>query len=136
MSADPSPLTHMIMLWFTDSVQKAYNSSGGRAATAWPHAGRRHVMQLVLGCKQEQAPLDLKDIAMRRMTNAATEISGPGRETGEYHAGFLHEWNNLEQVYGENYDKLREIKMRYDPQNRFNKSTNLAGSKKNSAIVT
>ncbi|KAF4556461.1 FAD-binding domain-containing protein 55 [Elsinoe fawcettii] len=106
--------------------EQAFNSSGSRTATAWPHSGRRHVMQLVLGCKQEEAPANLKEITMKRLTHADTEIAGPGNETREFHAGFLHEWNDLRQVYGENYDKLREIKKKYDPENRFNKSIDFA----------
>ncbi|KAK5126121.1 hypothetical protein LTR85_011476 [Meristemomyces frigidus] len=113
----------------------AYNSSGSRAATAWPHGelngktGRRHVMQLVLGCRSEGAPLDVKETVMKQFRKASNQIAGPGKDTGEYHIGFLHEWNDLRDIYAENYSKLKEVKKHYDPKNRFNKGVELVGGR-------
>ena len=105
------------------------SAAGSRAATAWPHYGRRHVMQLVLGCKPEGAPENVREIAMKRFEKAGPQIAGPGKDTGEFHAGFLHEWNDLRQVYGENFEKLKTLKDKYDPKNRFNKGVDLTGEK-------
>ncbi|KAK3626642.1 hypothetical protein LTR56_019708 [Elasticomyces elasticus] len=91
--------------------KNAFNSSPSRTSTGWPHSGHRHVMQVLLGCKPETAPPNIKDIAMQRLQAVGKEIAG-SRETGEYHAGFLHEWNDLREVYGENYERLRELKTR------------------------
>ena len=106
----------------------AMNSSGSRTATAWPHSGRRHVMQLVLGCEPEGAPNNIREIAMKQLGKAGKQIA-LDKETGEYHAGFLYEWNDLKQVYGENYGKLQEVKKVYDPKNRFNKGVDLVHGK-------
>ena len=100
-------------------------SAGGRSKTAWPHDERRHVMQLVLGCKPDGAPSNIRDIAMKQLAKAGSQIAGPGKDPKEYHAGFLHEWNKLEEVYGENLPKLKEVKRKYDPANRFNKAVDL-----------
>ncbi|KAK5175854.1 uncharacterized protein LTR77_000994 [Saxophila tyrrhenica] len=107
----------------------AMSSSGGRSKTAWPHYERRHVMQLGLGRKTEGSPENLREMAMKQFTKAGQLIAGPEKDTKEYHAGFLHEWNNLREVYGENFDKLKEIKKQYDPKNRFNKGVSLADEK-------
>jgi FAD/FMN-containing dehydrogenase len=66
----------------------------------------------------------VKELAHSRLQALSTEVAG-SRATGEYHAGFLHEWNDLRLVYGENFQKLKDIKMRLDPANRFNKGIDL-----------
>lgn len=82
-------------------------------------------MQVVLGCNAASAPPNLEQLVQQRLAAAVTEIGG-GKETGEFHAGFLHEWNDLNKVFGDNLNKLQVLKGRYDPANRFNKSVPLA----------
>jgi hypothetical protein len=48
-------------------------------------------MQVVLGCNAVKAPPNLEKIVQQRLAVTDTEIAGPGKETGEFHAGFLHE---------------------------------------------
>ena len=52
---------------------------------------------------------------MEQFAKAGPQISGPNGHTKEFHAGFLHEFNNLHEVYGENLEKLKSIKKKYDP---------------------
>ncbi|KAK0367310.1 hypothetical protein LTR91_007437 [Friedmanniomyces endolithicus] len=104
--------------------ENAFNSSSSRNSTAWPHSGHRHVLQLVLGCKPETAPANVQEIVMKRFHAAGREVAGD-RETREFLPWFLNEWNDLRQVYGENYDRLMEIKKRFDPENRFHKGVDL-----------
>ena len=108
--------------------QGAMSSSGGRDKTAWPHYERRQVMQLGLGSKPDNQPENLREMAMKQFEKAGPQIA-LGKDTKEYHAGFLHEWNNLREVYGENYEKLKALKKQYDPKNRFNKGVDLANEK-------
>ncbi|KAK3711302.1 hypothetical protein LTR37_009682 [Vermiconidia calcicola] len=107
----------------------AMTSSGGRDKTAWPHYERRHVMQLGLGCRPEGAPENIREVAMKQFQKAGPQIAGADKDTKEFHAGFLHEFNDLRDIYGENFDKLKELKKQYDPNNRFNKGVNLADEK-------
>ena len=105
------------------------SSSGGREATAWPHSGRRHVMQVVLGCRPDDAPENVREIVMQQCKKIGPMVGGPGKDPKEYHAGFLHEWNDLREVYGENLERLKEVKKKYDPKNRFNKGVDLMREK-------
>ena len=86
-------------------------------------------MQLVLGCKPDDAPSNIREIVMKLLARAGSAIAGPDKDPKEYHAGFLHEWNNLDEVYAENLPKLKELKVQYDPKNRFNRGVDLAGEK-------
>ncbi|CZT17458.1 uncharacterized protein RCC_03292 [Ramularia collo-cygni] len=98
--------------------EKAFSSTSGREATAWPHSGHRHVMQLVLGCRPEDASPGLEEVVMRQLEKAGKEI-GRERFTGEYHPGFLHSWNDVKEVYGDNFERLVVVKEKYDPLGRF-----------------
>jgi hypothetical protein len=82
-------------------------------------------MQVVLGCNAQKGPSNLENIVQQRLKLTNTEIAGPDKETGEFHAGFLQEWNDLDRVFGENIGRLRAMKEKYDPDGRFNKSVPL-----------
>lgn len=112
--------------------EKAFNSTSGPEATAFPHGrGQRHVLQLLLGCPPDSKTKhvgDPRDLAMRQLGKAGKEV-GKDSFIGEWHAGFLHDWSDLQEVYGPNYEKLKKLKKKYDPQNRFNKGVDLTERK-------
>jgi FAD/FMN-containing dehydrogenase len=81
-------------------------------------------MQVVLGCNAASVLPNLEELVQRRLSVAGTEIGG-GKETGEYHAGFLHNWNDLDRVFDGNWERLQTLKRKCDPKNRFNKSVPL-----------
>jgi FAD/FMN-containing dehydrogenase len=86
-------------------------------------------MQLCLGCKSGAAPANIREMAMKQFAISGKQIAGADKDPKEYHAGFLHEWNDLDEVYAENLPKLKEVKKKYDPKNRFNKGVDLTGGK-------
>ena len=92
-------------------------------------------MQLVLGVKRDGALPNIREIVMKQFAKAGPHIAGPSGDPKEFHAGFLHEWNNLDEVYGENLGKLKEIKKKYDPDNRFNKGVDLMNEMVNGAAT-
>ncbi|KAK0887585.1 hypothetical protein LTR02_017085 [Friedmanniomyces endolithicus] len=108
--------------------ENAFSSSPSCISTGWPHSSHRHILQLVLRCKPETAPRNIQEIAMKRLQAAGRDIAGD-RKTGEFHPGFLNEWNDLRQIYGGNYDRLMELRKRFDPDNRFNKGEDLGRAK-------
>lgn len=68
--------------------------------------------------------------AMKLSQSASPEIAGgASKDNCEFHAGFLHEWNDRKQVYGDKYERLMEVEAKYDPENRFNKGVDLAGGR-------
>lgn len=112
--------------------EKSFNSTSGPEATAFPHGrGQRHVLQLLLGCppnSKTRAGGDSRELAMSQLSKGGKEV-GKESHTGEWHPGFLHDWSDLKEVYGPNYEKLKESKKRYDPRNRFNKGVDLTEGK-------
>lgn len=110
--------------------QGFFDSSGSHNASAWPHSGRSHIMQVVLGCDAQKAPAGLEDLVQKRLSQVEAEIIGADKATGRFHAGFLHEWNDYGLVFGDSLGKLKALKQKYDPQNRFNKSVDLVGEGK------
>ena len=66
---------------------------------------------------------------MEQFQKASANISVPGLDTGEYHVGFLHEWNDIPKIYAENAARLIEMKGKYDPCNRFDKGVDLVQGK-------
>jgi hypothetical protein len=77
-----------------------------------------------VGCKSATGVARVKELAHSGLESLSTVVAG-SRTTGEFHAGFLHEWNDLDLVYGENLEKLESIKMRLDLANHFNKAIDL-----------
>lgn len=62
-----------------------------------------------------------KNRALRILKEAPTEISGKPHPPGAFIPNFSLEVHELEKIYEGNWDRLREIKRRYDPRGRFNK---------------
>lgn len=105
--------------------EPAFCSSGAPEATAWPHGakGRQHVLQLSTGGSPRDAgelPA-LQAAALDILQEAPERIRGEKHAPGDFLANFLLPNHDLAAVFGGNWEKLRQLKKRYDPKGRFNK---------------
>lgn len=105
----------------------AFNSVESSKVASPRGKGQRHVMQTLLGCPAD-SPENTRELAMGQMKKVQTEVGGE-HATEEYHPGFLHEWNDVKGVYGENWTRLKEAKEKYDPKGRFDKSVDLQSAR-------
>ena len=90
-------------------------------ATAYPHRDAEFVMNV--HTRWESAGDDDRCVAWAREFSGATEPYA----TGGVYVNFVPEdEERVPQAYGSNYERLREIKRRYDPENLFRINQNLS----------
>src|SRR6185312_4845158 len=91
-------------------------------ATAYPVRNAHFVMNV--HTRWRDAAQDSASIAWAREVFKATEPFATG-------AGYVNfvpadEPERIEKIYGPNYQRLREVKRRWDPENRFRRNQNIA----------
>ncbi|KAF2432967.1 FAD-binding domain-containing protein [Tothia fuscella] len=90
--------------------------AANRLASGWPRpVGFRHMVFLRAGAPTE-GPLD--DLAKNFVTEGPKEIFGPDARL-EVTANGLEPFYDPKEVFGENYEKLLQLKREYDPKNRL-----------------
>ncbi|EEH23592.2 cysteine desulfurase, mitochondrial [Paracoccidioides brasiliensis Pb03] len=95
--------------------KKTLTSAGGPAATAWPRTKPQHALQLVLGYHSDTDCSTA--LALELLERGPTEIA-PSHKPNEFWPAFLHGFHDLSQIFGPNYERLRQIKTKYDPKGR------------------
>jgi len=92
-----------------------------RKATAFYHRDLKYVMNV--HCRWQEASEDKRCIAWAR---EFFEASKPYASAGAY-VNFMteEEGNRIKSAYGKNYDRLVEIKQKYDPENVFHNNQNI-----------
>ncbi len=91
-------------------------------ATAYPHRDAEFVMNV--HTRWESADDDDRCVAWAREFFGATEPYA----TGGVYVNFVpDDEERVPQAYGSNYERLRELKQRYDPQNLFRINQNVSG---------
>jgi len=90
-------------------------------ATAWYHRNVKYVMNV--HCRWENPSDDKRCIEWGR---EFFEVSKPFASAGAY-VNFLteEEKDRIKSAYGKNYDRLLEIKRKYDPENMFHNNQNI-----------
>jgi len=99
-------------------MQKAVYQSHGfpSTVTAWPHTRNQHNLQLGTGVVPGSPESDA--LAHKAMAEGPFEIR-PGHTGADYFPNFLEDFVDPKKVFGVNWDKLVEIKRRYDPKNKL-----------------
>lgn len=106
----------------------SFTSAGGRDKTGWPHGGkgRQHVMQMSVGgpppaeTDGPEATEKLRTLALEVLQKAPSQIAGlKSHPPGDFLPNFLLENHDMSAVFAENWQRLREVKLRYDPKGRF-----------------
>ncbi|KIW30683.1 uncharacterized protein PV07_06403 [Cladophialophora immunda] len=99
-------------------MQKAVYQSLGfpSLVSAWPHTRNQHNLQLGTGVVPGYPDSDA--LAYRAMAEGPFEIR-PGHTGADYFPNFLEDFVDPKKVFGVNFDKLVEIKKKYDPENKL-----------------
>lgn len=117
-------------------MQPAIHSDVPRTDCAWPHSRQQHVLQLGVAALADDRKM--RDCVVKALRDAPEQID-PGHRPEDFLPNFVESWNDVPavrlllstpsrikavadpsvQIYGANFDKLKEIKKRVDPKGRF-----------------
>ncbi|EXJ64789.1 hypothetical protein A1O7_01127 [Cladophialophora yegresii CBS 114405] len=99
-------------------MQKAVYQSLGfpSRVSAWPHTQNQHNLQLGTGVVPGSPESDA--LAYKAMAEGPYEIR-PGHTGADYFPNFIEDFVDPKKVYGVNWNRLVEIKKRYDPNNKL-----------------
>lgn len=93
-----------------------------RATSGWPRPlGFKHMLLIGAGCKQD-APASEYEEARRQIQDVAPEkILGSKQAVKEMIPipNAMEKFHDHQRIYGEHWQKLREVKRKYDPENRL-----------------
>ncbi|OQE02730.1 hypothetical protein PENVUL_c039G07906 [Penicillium vulpinum] len=78
---------------------------------AWPGTSGQSVLQLGTGAPRSSR--ESRELAYRELRAAPSFICG--QDELQYFTHSLEEFNDLKKIYGDNFEKLQQLKRRYDP---------------------
>ncbi|KAJ9601879.1 hypothetical protein H2200_013628 [Cladophialophora chaetospira] len=99
-------------------MQKAVYQSLGfpSLVSAWPHTRNQHNLQLGTGVVPGSPESDA--LAHKAMAEGPYEIR-PGHTGADYFPNFIEDFVDPKKVFGVNWDRLVEVKRKYDPNNKL-----------------
>ncbi|KAH8804465.1 FAD binding domain-containing protein [Xylogone sp. PMI_703] len=104
------PVGVMVLI---EMLQKpAIHTDTPRTDCAWPHTRAQHVLQLAVA-----APIgdvETGKSSLEALGKAPKRIC-PEHQPGDYLPNFIQDFNDMSAIYGTNFEKLRRLKKRYDP---------------------
>ncbi|KAF2116760.1 cysteine desulfurase [Lophiotrema nucula] len=98
--------------------KEAFHSSGGRTSTAWPRADGRHILQIGSGSLAKNNTPEIHRKGVDALAECGKAILDDYSVKNCLPRDF-EEFHDPVQMFGENVDKLREIKKRVDPNGRL-----------------
>ncbi len=113
----PSPLSAIILEYYS-STNSATVPEGG---TAYPH--RQQEFDLIIASNWQDKEEDNKQIAWAR--NFYNDMQAFSSNRAYLNALGVEGEQRVREAYGENYDRLLQLKKKYDPQNLFRLNQNI-----------
>lgn len=90
-----------------------------RATSAWPRPlGFKHMLLIGAGCNPGSPKEDF-ETAKAFVKDDGPQILGTDAKNMMPIPNALESFHNMEKVYGSNYEKLKEVKRKYDPEDRM-----------------
>lgn len=105
--------------WLLFELFSCRDNLTGRNSSAWPRPeGYKHMLLIGAGCASGSSE-ELGDKARKFIIEASDSILGvPINKTATV-PNAIESFHNIEHMYGDNHQKLREVKTRVDPRNRL-----------------
>ncbi|KIW07641.1 uncharacterized protein PV09_01584 [Verruconis gallopava] len=92
-------------------------SKSGRLSSGWPRPpGFKHMILIQSGSPGRSAA---DDVARELAMQGPSFILGPSANRSST-ANAIEDFHDVQEIYGENYEKLKELKRQYDSKNRLN----------------
>lgn len=91
----------------------------GRDSSAWPRPeGFKHMILLGSGCAPNSSK-EISEKARKYIIDAHDQILGKSARDTDVCPNAFEEFHSIPKNYGDNYEKLRKVKTRVDPNNRL-----------------
>ncbi len=117
MAAEPTSVAENGYLLF--ELFSCRDSLTGRHSSAWPRPpGYKHLVLLGTGCRKDGSEAEMAK-AKEYIVGGPKQILNKSIDEVDVVPNCLEEFHNIERVYGEHYEKLRDVKRRVDPKNRL-----------------
>ena len=95
------------------------DSLTGRQSSAWPRpVGYKHMMLLGAGCSPNETK-EVSDKAKQYLVEAPEKIFDKSIKDVDVVPNALEDFHDVKKIYGNHYEKLRQVKTRVDPSNRL-----------------